>query len=373
MNTAKRLFGTLHLWCGVAFGIPAAILGVTGIWLMVVHPLPLVVEQEPVTSGVDALIAIAQGAAPEGAVPQQYAAPAKAGEPITVRFAPPRGIEGPRGGIPIQVDPTTGKVIPQDTTPRSPVERIMHDLHGSLMIGGREGRQVVGWAGIVMGVLGFSGLIIWLPRKGQWKRAFLISTSGSTRKILHDLHGAAGIWGLIVFMVVTITGVLIVYPIGGRPAGPPGMQRGGEQGEQAAGIEQLQVDAAIALVRAEHPDIVVRNVALPRTTADTYRLNLGLRGEDRNDLPSVATVDSGVTRIVDFRSPDQLSSNEKIAQWARALHMGRGGGWTWWWLVTVSGVLPVIFCVSGIWMWLLKRRNKSAVRAQASESPVAAE
>ena len=49
------------------------------------------------------------------------------------------------------------------------------------------------------------------------------------------------------------------------------------------------------------------------------------------------------------------------------------GGWTWWILVTLSGVLPVIFCNSGIWMWLLKRKNRAAVAAQGSERPAPAE
>ena len=247
----------------------------------------------------------------------------------------------------------------------------MHDMHANFLLG-RDGRQLVGWAGIVMGVLGITGLILWLPRKGQWKRAFLISTSGTPRKILRDLHGAAGIWGLVVFLIVTVTGVLIVYPIGGRPAGPPPGAPAAQR-EQAAPVETYSVDAAIALVRAAKPDAVVRNVSLPRTTADTYRLNLGVRGEDRNDLPTVATVDSGATQVVSLRSPSDLSSTEYIAQVARALHLGRGGGWTWWILVTLSGVLPVIFCISGIWMWLLKRKNRAAVAAQGSERPAPAE
>ena len=372
MNTVKNLFGTLHLWFGVAFGIPAAILGVTGIWEMVVHPLPLVVETERVTTGVDALMAVARNAAPDGAVPQQYIAPAGADEPVTVRFAPPQvGEGGPRAAINIQVDPATSTVIPGQTQPRSSFSRFMHDMHANFLLG-REGRNVVAWAGIAMAALAVTGLILWLPRKGQWKRAFLISTSGPTRKILRDLHGAAGIWGLIVFLIVTVTGVLIVYPIGGPPAGaPPGAPAA--QLEQAAAVEAYSVDAAIALVRAARPDAVVRNVALPRTVADTYRFNLGVRGEYRNDPPTVATVDSSATKVIDIRSPDQLSANERMALWARALHLGRGGGWTWWILVTLSGVLPVIFCISGIWMWLLKRKNRAAVAAQGSERPAPAE
>ena len=54
--------------------------------------------------------------------------------------------------------------------------------------------------------------------------------------------------------------------------------------------------------------------------------------------------------------------------WQHALHAGEGFGPVWKMLVFLSGLLPLLFSVTGILMWLLRRHRRSAVSAAGSDS-----
>ena len=356
----RKLFGTIHLWMGLLVGIPAAILGVTGIVLMLVHPLPAQVGAS-IPPDIDRTLALARTAAPKGAVVQQFAPPVAAGQPATVRFAAPRTSENPRGFAAVEIDPATGAIVPP--APPTAAEnwmRIMHDLHGNLMVGGREGRQVVGWVGIAMTLMGVTGIVIWWPKPHKWREAFTVKTSGTRRRLLHDLHGAAGIWGLIVFVIVSVTGVLIAFPIGGAPGGG-GRQRAAND---VPALIDLHVDAAVAAAAAKAPGMGLIDVAMPRGPADTYRIRMAPAGTERSAPPYIVTVSADASTVESVRDPASAPFDERLRAWNRALHMGMGLGWIWWIFVAVSGVLPVLFAITGIWLWLIKRRNKVLMAQQ---------
>src|SRR3546814_4659864 len=77
---------------------------------------------------------------------------------------------------------------------------------------GRDGRSIVGWLGIAMLVLGSSGLVIWWPKSGQWKAAFMVRRTAKGLRLHRELHGMVGIWSLVIFMVVSFTGVYLGFP-----------------------------------------------------------------------------------------------------------------------------------------------------------------
>jgi uncharacterized iron-regulated membrane protein len=357
----KRLFGTLHLWVGVIIGIPAAILGATGIILMLVHPLPTKVTTETFApiADIDAIVAAVRAAAPAGATPQQIDA-APAGRPVNVRLSVPRTPENPRGLLRMQVDPATLAVKPAPAQSGMSMARIAHDLHGSLMIG-REGRPIVGWVGVFMCGLACSGIVLWWPRRGRWSAAFKITGKGTRWMVLREIHGAAGIWGLIVFFIISFTGVLVAFPPAG---GGPGAREGGRDGARRAEAPlELHADAAVAQALAGHTGYVLRSLALPRDSGGSYKVSIMPVGSDRYMPPVTVTVDASASRVLAVKN-----IAEDARAWARPVHVGGGMGLVWWVLTLLSGILPVVFAISGIWMWLIKRGAKArmAERVQGS-------
>ena len=68
--------------------------------------------------------------------------------------------------------------------------RVMHVLHGSLMVPG-WGRTIVGWVGVFMFVSCLTGIWLWWPITGSVRRGFRWKRQNSTNA---NLHHQIGFW-----------------------------------------------------------------------------------------------------------------------------------------------------------------------------------
>ena len=55
-----------------------------------------------------------------------------------------------------------------------------------------------GWLGVAMLALGVTGLVLWWPKRGQWKYAFLVRRTAKGLRFHRELHAATGIWIFVV-------------------------------------------------------------------------------------------------------------------------------------------------------------------------------
>lgn len=249
--------------------------------------------------------------------------------------------------------------------PNADFARLMHDIHGNLLIPGFVGRQFVGWLGVFMTGLGLSGIIMWWPKRGQWKRAFKIKLDGGLLRAVYDLHRFFGICTLVVFLIVCVSGVYIVFPqtintIGGanalvrdaRMQAP--MPVTPVEGETA-----LDADAVVDLARGSVENGILRTVAIPLGPRQPYRVGFS-KPSDVISAPVVTvTVDPWAKQVMEVRDPDAYSANSKFLAWQRPLHSGSGVGIVWWLLVFISGLLPPLFAFTGVTMWWLRRRARA--------------
>src|SRR3546814_10574860 len=83
--------------------------------------------------------------------------------PISVVVAATQASKGPPRGRPVRtmvyLDPPTAKVLDQAASNEG-VLRVLHVLHGSLMVPG-VGRKIVGWLGVAMMISAFTGIWLW--------------------------------------------------------------------------------------------------------------------------------------------------------------------------------------------------------------------
>lgn len=337
----RRFFGVLHLWVGIIFCIPFVILGISGSWLMIDH-LPEQFAEDPRAAQfkpVSDIIAAAQALAPEGLVAVAYDIPAEPGAPASVRFAaPPRQGEGAAAGpaafrnqTRVTVDPVTleAKIAqggPGAGGPPTIIRedgsinwgRLMHDLHGRMLVPMPAGRQFVGWLGVLMTGLCLTGIVMWWPKPRQWAQAFKVRFGQSAVRVNREVHGAAGIWFWLVFFIVCFSGTYIVFP------------------QTFNGL--LGASPAVRDARNQLPFNVT-----PR---------------------SQVIIDPWANKVMETRDIDAYGTMDKFLAFQRQLHAGNGVGWWWFILVFISGFLPPLFVGTGITMWWLKRRNKKRVMAQ---------
>lgn len=358
----------IHLWTGIAFAIPFALLGITGSILVydqdVLAPLRATTVGELAAPG--AILAAAAAANPDYNA-AQLIMPAEAGDPATVRLARK---DGERRGLLEQtyVDPVSLAVLAPRESFRTPFIDLVHGLHGSLALGGRTGRPIVGWLGVGMTILGLTGLFLWWPQNGRWRNAIGVS-KGAHGWLLHrQLHGTAGIIGWIVFVIVSFTGVSISFPNAFGPAfqtifggSPPDRIPGVAAAE---GAQAVGADRAVALALQAVPDAHLSALTIPAGRTQPYRVQL-VGNDVMTGAPAInVTVDPYKAEVTSVRDPRQYALGDSIMAWQRTIHDGRAFGAVWAFLVFVIGLLPPLFAVTGTMMWWLKRKARQTGRSR---------
>ncbi len=63
-------------------------------------------------------------------------------------------------------------------------------------------------------------------------------------------------------------------------------------------------------------------------------------------------------QILDVQDPRDFTVGQTLTAWQRALHYGLGLGPVYKLAVFISGLIIPLFSITGIAMWLIKRRNR---------------
>jgi uncharacterized iron-regulated membrane protein len=200
-------------------------------------------------------------------------------------------------------------------------------------------------------ILSLSGIYLWWPRNG-FLRGLRYRRGPATSFNLHHLFG---FWISIPLAVVSATGIYLGFPQQARdllsqvaPVTP--QQRGGFNAPLLV-QPRLDADRALAVALEAAPGAQAAAIFLPSQPAGAWRVQL------RDGAGSILVDDrTGERRAV------TLQSGDRIAQWIRWIHEGSHSGVLWQVLVFVCGILPTVFTITGLMIWLRSRRAKAAMR-----------
>ena len=395
MNLRNILF-QIHMWIGLAVGIFFILLGLSG--SVVVYgdaitralspaapkasaagtPLPL----EQIIAAARAESAQSRGRA------AQLTLPAAAGDPVIVRFNAQRGPRpdaggrgegrgapgGRRGGpdgfnragaegarppqqrVPptnIFVDPVSGQVLGTQPATQPALVAVSHEMHEAMLLG-QPGRTFVGWLGVGMVLLGLSGPVLWWPKRGQWKYAFGVRGNARGFRLYREIHGMVGIWAVLVFLFVCVTGTAIAFPgLAATLTGQTPQREGPPPG--------FAPPAALEVPDNATPQPLARLIAAAAQTQPGSSAR-GLTVPAESNRP-VSVLLTGAARPVSVNpyTGAVLASGQPQAQGGipfRSWHQGEGFGPVWQFLLFLTGLLPLIFVVTGVMMWLKKRQNR---------------
>lgn len=399
-QTIRRTMFTIHMWVGLILGVLLAALGLSGSLLVYDDKIADMIAPPPraQTAGyplpLTMVADIARRAAAEKDVhgQMQIVLPEDAGDAISIRMGgispmgPPRPDAGNRMQMPgmadgghsraggehrrrngsnggaraeggarnqlqIFIDPVSGAVLGTRKALLPPILIFAHQLHGNFFLG-REGRAwAVGPLGVAMLLLGVSGLVLWWPKRGQWKYAFLVRRTARGLRFHRELHAATGIWIFVVFMAVSFSGVVIAWPqtMGMNPPGfnpraiPTVVPRDGKT---------LGATEAVAAAQKAMPDAQVRSVTLPARPDQAITVSL-LHGF----MNASVFLDPYTGQVLSVRDP-----SGRFMAWQRPLHQGSLGP-VWRFLVFLSGLVPLLFVVTGVIMWAKKRKRRVPMTA----------
>jgi uncharacterized iron-regulated membrane protein len=286
-------------------------------------------------------------------------------EPGPVLATAARDTPPPAGGRPVRtqlyLDPADGRVLDRSASDQGAV-RVLHMLHGSLMVPG-VGRQIVGWIGVAMLLSSLTGLWLWWPFKGGFKRGLQWQRTTTTSGNLHHL---GGFWIALPLAVLSLTGAWISFPAffgslsGERGGPPPGFMR--QKVAKPIGQTRLSPDQALAAAQPTATG-TTRSIGWPTTVDGQWTISFARQGGPAE--VKVADSSAAVT------GPEPLRP-ETTARLMRRIHDGTEMGLLWQIVIFLGGLIPAVLAVTGIMMWLNLRRKKTAARRRRELDPVPA-
>jgi uncharacterized iron-regulated membrane protein len=363
----------VHLWIGLALSIPFILIGVSGSLIIVMHARPDFDMPFAFSSGdhrpMTEIIAAANEAAPEGKAAALVRVPQGLWEPAAVQLTDPRANQNQLGDT-IFVDPVSLEILGTAERRRNgDFMRFLTSMHLALMFPSYYGAQTVGWMGVAMCLFGVSGLILWWPRKGQWRAAFLIKGSARGFRLNRELHSVIGFWSLPVFMVLSISGVYLVFPTSFGdtveamlPHESTLVHREVDAVTKAsiANPNALTADEAAMLALSAVPGARLHSVQLPPGTEGTFMVTL-MPHYSSEGAPTISAFVGPGTEVSAVVDPRQDPLGSRILEWSKALHFGLGLGVVWKVLAFFSGFLPLLFAITGLRMWQLRRAQRRTV------------
>jgi len=394
--SSRRVLFWIHIWVGLAFCLPFALLGITGSILVYEQPINAFFSPNPPATAVGTMkppqaIIDAATKGREGFAATSLSLPQSAGEPAIVRLSrseggAERGARGPN--YQALIDPVSLQVLDFRTGARSFWMGLAHDFHGSLLLGGRDGRPLVGWMGVGMLALGLSGIVLWWPKQNRWRDAIGVKKGARGWLFHRQLHGTAGIAGWLLFVVLSFSGIAICFPqtttVFVRTVlfqGPSTVAPAFGPGAQAVrvtpveGATRIDADKALSVAAAAAPNAHLVTMFLPNGPEQPIRVSMLADGAAQGSLPTNIFVDPYRAEAVSVRDPWAGDTGDAVMTWQRPLHTGRGTNDLYRALIFIVGLLPLLFAVTGVAMWWTKRRAKAAMASRRHEVPegVAAE
>ena len=363
----RRIIHKIHLWAGLILAAPLILQGLTGS-IQVIEPelrhifAPLPASASGTPHSAAAILDRARAEAPDGFAPSMLRAAAAPGEPATVFLARPEvktASPGPR--IQMLIDPVSLAVIDKDAS-RGLMRKIVL-LHSSLLLRDYGGRSVVGWFGVGLLGFGLSGLILWWPRPGSWRAAFSFRRKSRGRCLYRELHGAAGIWSVLLLLTAGTTGVYLAFPrtmdavTSGLFAMRDWRKPPPVKSAPAPGQATMNIDDAIRLAIQSVPDGRFSFAALSAQPRQPYRIGLLHAGDAEGSPPVNVFIDPWTESIMEIRDPRRYAPGETILAWMHAVHAGQALGGLWRVLVFLTGLMPMLFAVTGLAMWLKRPRK----------------
>jgi uncharacterized iron-regulated membrane protein len=380
MTSLRCTLFTVHMWIGLILGVLLAALGLSGSLLVYDEQLANLINPPPraSTDGQPLPLSMIQDIAGEtvgGHGQMQIFLAGKPGEAISVRVGgispmgnmpgmnmPGMNMEGRiRGegrrrregggegggrGLQIFIDPVSGEVLGTRTALLPSFLTFAHQLHGNFLMG-RDGRAaVVGWLGVAMLILGLSGLVLWWPRRGQWKYAFFVRNTAQGLRFHRELHAATGIWIFFIFIAVSFSGVVLAWPQT-MGANPPGAGARAVPTVEATDGKRLGATEAVIAASAAVPGLVPRSITIPARPDQAISVNYLSNGA----VAATVFVDPYRGKVLSVRDPSQ-----GFMAWMRPVHQGSLGP-VWQFLVFLTGLAPSLFVVTGLTMWWKKRKR----------------
>lgn len=366
----------LHRWIGTALFVLIAPIALSGALLVLDNEFDAALNPARYAVSGNTLLAPSAYLASAGAAlgddmrPANLRYPEYDGAPVTVQARGPRVEGAPPRLLIVYLDPPTARVL-DVVDYRSSLIGILHRFHENLTIPDYSGRAIVGWVGVGLATLALSGIVLWWPRNVSLLRGLRFQRRP---EVISNLHFVFGFWISLPLAFVALTGIYLAFPSQARTlmssvvATAPAPSRDfSPPVRQTATSADRVVDIASNVASSARPvALFLPSSARSPDVQPAWRVQL--RTQDGDIVTAFVEDRSGLVRL-----QEAPLAGDRAAQWVRWLHEGSKGGWLWRLIVLLTGLMPPVLGITGIVMWLRRRRNRSIAASARAGALQAAE
>ncbi|GAB4469486.1 MAG: PepSY-associated TM helix domain-containing protein [Burkholderiaceae bacterium] len=382
----RKTWFSIHRWLGIGLGLWFALVGLTGSVLVFEDPIDAWLNPDLLTTAdrrpwlaPDAIVARATDDYALGKV-ERIRLPVAPGEVyrLFIRTAPNRRVGSER--IEAFFNPVTGALLGTrgaETLGLSAphVLKTVYEFHRNVLLG-NAGANIVGIAGFLLLANAIAGFVIAWPRKREGlQRLVWVNWRGNATRILFDLHRSAGAIFFVLLVLATVTGSTLVYlnyvrdlvnafsKVASFPTIPwvPG-----------ARDEPKSFGDIVGAVRREYPDLAITEIHGPPGRASGYLFYLKRSGDEHRLGDTIVWVHPITAQILVERSDRTRTAGETLMHWLFPLHSGTAFGTPGMVAMSATGAMPILLVLTGLWVWLRKRRGERIGRERRAARAAAA-
>ncbi|MFN5524565.1 PepSY-associated TM helix domain-containing protein [Bradyrhizobium sp.] len=281
---------------------------------------------------------------------------------VRVRFA-----RSEDGGHPasVLVDPYDGRVL--GTPLGESFFATIRRLHRWLLLPGDgkgAGRQITGATVLGLIVLLISGLVLRWPRRASSAALWLKPQWRLSGRGLHrSLHSVIGTWLLPIYLVIALSGLSYSYVwykdgltwlLSPKPPAAPKPARG-ERDASPASQQPLALDLIWATALREAGDrYITLDLMLPAGGATAVRVRSWL--DETHDIRDEFRIDAGTGRLIAAERYADKSTGERVLARVFDIHRGSMLGWPGRILFMLAAATMPLFAVTGLLLYLSRRR-----------------
>jgi uncharacterized iron-regulated membrane protein len=368
----RKLVWTLHLWVGLTLGALAALSGLSGSAMVFGPDLEASLHPHQWQSQ------LSQNSQQVGV--QSVADALKQKHPdadlLFIRFPQkPNGVyeawlDG--GELRATVDQYSGQILSTYGVTDS-VFGWLYVFHTKYLQGER-GESLVGWTGMGLLFLSLSGVVVWWPRKGDWRAAFAYRTRAA-RRPGYNLHRFVGWLSALLLSVIALSGTSLVYPeVSTRVLESVfGAASQKKVKSQVADAPTISFDQAVEAAQGALPGARVTRISPPAKKDAPLVVRVRFPEETHPYGQSNVYLDAYSGKVLRADDARKAAQSQQLLNLRYPLHIGQWGGRVSQILHFIAGLLPAVLYVTGLMMWWSRRRARSAAQKARAARNLSAE
>jgi uncharacterized iron-regulated membrane protein len=360
-----------HRYIGLAVGILAAAIGLTGSLLIIHGWTSTLFSQSSQSISVPAngqplpipeLIVKAKALQPNLTL-ESLDLPKTATDPVTAWW-----LAAPEQWTEASLNPYTGAMIGTPHQDSESYTSLLYNIHITLL-GGDWGGYVAGLVGLLTTVLCITGIVLW-PGWRKLKSGFTIKWNAHIKRLNFDLHKVAGIIAAVFLAMAMGTGFIWNYGTWTNP-----LIYALTFSPQPAEIEQVSKPIAnqppiavnanlIQTASAALPPGAITSIYFPTQPDGVIRINKTIKEQEAS-----AIVDQYSGKIIQVDNPllKKQSLGDKITASFGPVHFGTFAGEASRILYVFVGLSPTILLITGFIMWRERKKPRKPDPAPSRE------